>query len=201
MAQDLILALDQGTTSTRAIAFTAPDLAVCATARRDLAQHFPASGWVEHDAQEIYDHSTAVLREALAAAGGDVSRVAAVGITNQRETTVIWRRDTGQPIHNAIVEAKLTTGNEFILRKTAVQNGKKLTPQISIEFVERLPVPASTRAAQGAVPAVAGDNLKAIMLQCVKGAADIVRDSGVQLGNDELQRLAVTLFITRSKAA
>jgi hypothetical protein len=110
------------------------------------------------------------------------------------------------PIHNAIVEAKLKTGDEFILRKTAVQSGKKLTPQISIEFVERLqaapiPVTVSTRSAEGSVPAVAGDNLKAIMLQCVKDAADIVRDSGVQLGNDELQRLAVTLFITRSKAA
>ena len=103
MAQDLILALDQGTTSTRAIAFTAPGLAVRAIARRDLPQHFPASGWVEHDPVEIYAHSTAVLREALAAAGGDVSRVAAIGITNQRETTVIWRRDTGRPIHNAIV--------------------------------------------------------------------------------------------------
>ena len=109
-------------------------------------------------------------------------------------------------IHHAIVEAKLTAGNEFILRKTAVQNGKKLTPQMSIEFVERqqaapMPIPTLTRSAEGSVPAVAQDNLKAIMLQCVKDAADIVRDSGVQLGNDELQRLAVTLFITRSKAA
>ena len=109
------------------------------------------------------------------------------------------------PIHNAIVEAKLTTGDEFILRKTAVQTGKKLTPQISIEFVERpvatpMLVSASTRSTEGPVPA-SQDNLKAIMLQCVKDAADIIRDSGVQLGNDELQRLAVTLFITRSKAA
>ena len=107
------------------------------------------------------------------------------------------------PIHNAIVEAKLTTGDEFILRKTAVQNGKKLTPQVSIEFLEKQQVatvtaPPSARTSEGVVPQ---DNLKAIMLQCVKDAADIVRDSGVQLGNDELQRLAVTLFITRSKAA
>jgi hypothetical protein len=104
------------------------------------------------------------------------------------------------PIHNAIVEAKLKTGDEFILRKTAVQSGKKLTPQISIEFVERLqaaPIPV-TASGSATVPQ---DNLKAIMLQCVKDAADIVRDSGVQLGNDELQRLAVTLFITRSKAS
>jgi hypothetical protein len=110
------------------------------------------------------------------------------------------------PIHNAIVDAKLSTGDEFILRKTAVQNGKKLTPQISIEFVERpqaasVPVPASTKPTEGSASVPQQDNLKAIMLQCVKDAADIVRDSGVQLGNDELQRLAVTLFITRSKAA
>ena len=87
--------------------------------------------------------------------------------------------------------------NYFFVVKLAVQNGKKLTPQISIEFVERLqsaPMPVSASHAPQ-------DNLKAIMLQCVKDAADIVRDSGVQLGNDELQRLAVTLFITRSKAA
>ena len=90
--------------------------------------------------------------------------------------------------------------DQFILRKTAVQNGKKLTPQVSIESVERqMPVTASSRSTEGTV-AVPQDNLKAIMLQCVKDAADIVRDSGVQLGNDELQRLAVTLFITRSKA-
>ena len=86
-----------------------------------------------------------------------------------------------------------------------MQNGKKLTPQISIEFVERvaevpMPVAQSARSTDGSV-AIPQDNLKAIMLQCVKDAADIVRDSGVQLGNDELQRLAVTLFITRSKAA
>ena len=104
------------------------------------------------------------------------------------------------PIHNAIVEARLTTGDEFILRKTAVQNGKKLTPQVSIEFVEKVVVVPLPVPALGSVSAPQ-DNLKAIMLQCVKDAADIVRDSGVQLGNDELQRLAVTLFITRSKAA
>jgi hypothetical protein len=102
------------------------------------------------------------------------------------------------PIHNAIVEAKLTTGDEFILRKTAVQNGKKLTPQVSIEFLQRI---ETVPAPQPAEPGGSKDNLKAIMLQCVKDAADIVRDSGVQLGNDELQRLAVTLFITRSKTA
>ena len=103
MAQDLILALDQGTTSTRAIAFRAPTLAPIATARRDLPQHFPASGWVEHDPEDLFRDAVAVLREALHSTGATAADVAAIGITNQRETTLIWRRDTGQPIHRAIV--------------------------------------------------------------------------------------------------
>ncbi len=103
MPASLILALDQGTTSTRAIAFRAPELRPAAVARRDLAQHFPASGWVEHEPEDIFADSVAVLREALAAAGGTAGDVAAIGITNQRETTLVWRRDTGRAIHKAIV--------------------------------------------------------------------------------------------------
>jgi glycerol kinase len=103
MTRTILLALDQGTTSTRAIAFAAPLLAPLATARRDVSQHFPASGWVEHDPEELFADSVAVLREALAAAGGDLACVAGIGITNQRETTLIWRRDTGRAIHPAIV--------------------------------------------------------------------------------------------------
>ena len=100
---DLVLALDQGTTSTRAIAFRPPDLTPIATARRDLPQHYPASGWVEHDPEDLWNHSVAVLREALEQAGGRAADVAAIGITNQRETTLIWDRTTGAPIHRAIV--------------------------------------------------------------------------------------------------
>jgi glycerol kinase len=103
MTRTIVLALDQGTTSTRAIAFRAPMLAPASVARRELEQHFPASGWVEHAPEDLFQHSVAVLREALAAAGGRAADVAAIGITNQRETTLIWRRDTGQPIHPAIV--------------------------------------------------------------------------------------------------
>jgi glycerol kinase len=103
MARDIVLALDQGTTSTRAIAFRAPRLAPAAIARRDLAQHYPASGWVEHDAEDLFAGSVAVLREALAAAGGTAADVAAIGITNQRETTLLWDRATGRAIHRAIV--------------------------------------------------------------------------------------------------
>jgi glycerol kinase len=98
-----VLAIDQGTTSTRAIAFRAPHLAPAAVARRDLPQHFPASGWVEHAPADLAAHSIEVLREALAGADGRAADVAAIGITNQRETTLIWRRDSGAPIHNAIV--------------------------------------------------------------------------------------------------
>jgi glycerol kinase len=100
---DLILALDQGTTSTRAIAFRPPGLEPVASARRDLPQHYPASGWVEHDPQDIWRDSVAVLQEALAAASGRAADVASIGITNQRETTLIWDRATGAPIHRAIV--------------------------------------------------------------------------------------------------
>lgn len=107
MTQDLVLALDQGTTSTRAIAYRAPKgatgLAPLATARRDLQQSFPASGWVEHAPGDLVRHSVEVLREALAATGSTAADVAGIGITNQRETTLIWRRDTGEAIHPAIV--------------------------------------------------------------------------------------------------
>ncbi len=103
MPGDIILALDQGTTSTRAIAYRPPALTPLATARRELSQHYPASGWVEHAPEDLFADSVAVLREALAATGGDARRVAAIGITNQRETTLLWRRDTGAAVHPAIV--------------------------------------------------------------------------------------------------
>ncbi len=103
MPKDLILALDQGTTSTRCIAFRAPNLAPVATARRDLAQHFPDSGWVEHDPEDLFADSLAVLREAMAMAGATPADIAGIGITNQRETTLVWDRATGRPVHRAIV--------------------------------------------------------------------------------------------------
>ena len=102
MAAPLILALDQGTTSTRAILFEA-DGAPLAEAGRPLRQHYPRDGWVEHDAEEIFEASVAVLREAVERAGRDLGEVRAIGITNQRETAVIWDRRTGKPIHRAIV--------------------------------------------------------------------------------------------------
>ncbi|CAN7337105.1 glycerol kinase GlpK [Brevundimonas sp. LjRoot202] len=103
--KSLILAIDQGTTSTRAIAFeTAPEggLRPVAVSQIELAQHFPRPGWVEHDAAEIWAATLQTCREVIRKAGG-VGRFAAVGITNQRETSVIWDAATGEPLHTAIV--------------------------------------------------------------------------------------------------
>ncbi|HEY0437616.1 MAG TPA: glycerol kinase GlpK [Phenylobacterium sp.] len=102
MAAPLILALDQGTTSTRAILFDAAGKAL-AEAGRPLEQFYPADGWVEHDAEAIFQASVEVLREAVEKAARPMSEVAAIGITNQRETVVIWDKATGKPIHRAIV--------------------------------------------------------------------------------------------------
>lgn len=95
-----ILALDQGTTSSRAIVFD-EKLRPVASAQQDITQHYPTSGWVEHDAEEIWTTQIATARAAIEKIGAD--KIAAIGITNQRETTVIWDRETGRPIHNAIV--------------------------------------------------------------------------------------------------
>ncbi len=97
-----LLALDQGTSSSRSIVFDPQGRAV-AMAQRELTQHFPQPGWVEHDPLEIWQTQLATAREALARAGLSASQVRAIGITNQRETTVLWNRRTGQPVHRAIV--------------------------------------------------------------------------------------------------
>ncbi|MDE2004797.1 MAG: glycerol kinase, partial [Betaproteobacteria bacterium] len=97
-----ILALDQGTTSSRAIVFD-HDGAVRGAAQREFRQIFPQPGWVEHDATEIWATQSGVMHEAIAKAGITAADIAAIGITNQRETTVVWERATGRPIANAIV--------------------------------------------------------------------------------------------------
>ena len=102
MAEPLLLALDQGTTSTRAILFDRAGQPL-ATASRPLRQSYPSSGWVEHDAEEIFSACVEVLREAMTQSGRELTEVAAIGITNQRETVVVWDRSTGRPIHPAIV--------------------------------------------------------------------------------------------------
>jgi glycerol kinase len=97
-----LLAIDQGTTSTRAIVFDAA-LAPVAVAQQEFTQHFPRPGWVEHDPEEIWASVVATGRAAIAQAGVAAADLAAIGITNQRETALIWDRATGKPIHNAIV--------------------------------------------------------------------------------------------------
>src|SRR5205823_357539 len=95
-----VLALDQGTTSSRAILFD-ENGAIRAMAQREFRQIYPRPGWVEHDPREIWETQLAVMREALS--NFDAREVAAIGITNQRETTLVWDRKTGAPVHNAIV--------------------------------------------------------------------------------------------------
>src|SRR5437763_5301111 len=97
-----ILALDQGTTSSRAIVFDR-DGAIRAVAQKEFTQIFPQTGWVEHDPQEIWASQIGVAVEALGRAHVRPTDVAAIGITNQRETTIVWDRETGKPVHNAIV--------------------------------------------------------------------------------------------------
>jgi glycerol kinase len=97
-----LLALDQGTTSSRAIVFDA-DGGIVAIGQREFKQHFPNPGWVEHDAEEIWTSQRDVAIEALKKAGLTAADIAGIGITNQRETVVVWNRATGKPIHRAIV--------------------------------------------------------------------------------------------------
>jgi len=97
-----ILAIDQGTTSSRAILFDA-GLRPVASAQEEFAQHFPQPGWVEHDPSDLWATVAATARAAIEKAGVGADAIAAIGITNQRETTLLWDRATGQPLHNAIV--------------------------------------------------------------------------------------------------
>ncbi|QLF68964.1 glycerol kinase GlpK [Peteryoungia desertarenae] len=97
-----ILAIDQGTTSTRSMIFD-HEMHIVGTAQQEFTQHFPDSGWVEHDADEIWQSVLDTIRKAVEKAGISIGDVTAIGITNQRETVVVWDRNTGKPVHKAIV--------------------------------------------------------------------------------------------------
>ncbi|HUM66716.1 MAG TPA: FGGY family carbohydrate kinase, partial [Chitinophagaceae bacterium] len=125
-----ILSLDQGTTSSRAIIFDKTG-SIIATAQKEFTQIFPKPGWVEHDANEIWSTQLGVATEAILKAGLTITDIAAIGITNQRETTVVWDRDTHLPICNAIVwqdrrtadycdQLKKDGSAEMIRRKTGL---------------------------------------------------------------------------------
>lgn len=102
MTKKYILALDQGTTSSRAILFDQKGN-ICGTAQKEFKQHFPKPGWVEHDPEEIWSSQLEVAQNVLKDSGISAKEIAAIGITNQRETTIVWNKETGQAIHKAIV--------------------------------------------------------------------------------------------------
>ena len=97
-----VLALDQGTTSSRAILFD-NEQNIIAVRQREFEQLYPQQGWVEHDPMEIWSSQYGVMNEVVAQSGVDAHDIAAIGITNQRETTILWEKATGRPIYNAIV--------------------------------------------------------------------------------------------------
>ena len=117
MNKTYILALDQGTTSSRAIIFDKAGK-IIGSAQQEFTKIYPKSAWVEHDANEIWSTQIGVASEAIMLAGLDASQIAAIGITNQRETTVVWDKQTGQPIYNAIVWQDRRTANYCDLLKT-----------------------------------------------------------------------------------
>ena len=102
MNQQYVLAVDQGTSSSRAIIFNKQGES-CAVAQKEFTQYFPTSGWVEHNPKEIWDTEATVIFEAMEKLGINGSNIAAIGITNQRETTIVWDAETGEPVYNAIV--------------------------------------------------------------------------------------------------
>jgi len=130
MAQQYILSLDQGTSSSRAIVFDRKG-EIKAVAQQEFRQIFPRSGWVEHDPHEIWSSQASVIAGAIASIGINGLDIAAIGITNQRETTIVWDRNTGEPVYNAIVwqdrrtsaycdQLKKTGRTEFIRKKTGL---------------------------------------------------------------------------------
>lgn len=119
--QSYVMALDQGTTSSRCILFDKKGH-ICSLAQREFAQIYPKPGWVEHDPRQIWSSQLAVATEAMAKLGVDVQQIAAIGITNQRETTIVWDRQTGEPVCNAIVwQCRRTSDYIDELKKTVFE--------------------------------------------------------------------------------
>ena len=132
MSTRYVAALDQGTTSTRCMLFDQQGQMV-SMAQREHAQFFPQSGWVEHDPLEIWSVTQRVLRRALADVGADPAQIVGLGITNQRETTVVWDRSTGQPVHRAIVWQDTRTSD--LLGHICDEN-----PDLDIQRISGLPL-------------------------------------------------------------
>src|SRR4029453_12216992 len=130
MPSHYIMALDQGTTSSRSMVFDKQGN-IISVAQKEFPQIFPKPGWVEHDAEEIWSTQFGTMAEAIAKANIEMKQIAGIGITNQRETTVVWERTTGKPICNAIVwqdrrtsafcdELKAANFGELIKKKTGL---------------------------------------------------------------------------------
>ncbi|APO87749.1 glycerol kinase GlpK [Marivivens sp. JLT3646] len=129
-SKQYILAIDQGTTSSRAILFDA-DMTIVASAQEEFPQHFPQSGWVEHEPSDLWTTVVATARGALEQAKATVDHVAAIGITNQRETTLVWDRTTGDPVYNAIVWQDRRTA-EFCRNLTAAGHAEMITDRTGL---------------------------------------------------------------------
>lgn len=125
MAEQYILSIDEGTTSTRAILFDHNGKEV-ASAQKEIPQYFPEPGWVEHDAHQIWIAVQTTIANAFINSGIWPSQIAAIGITNQRETTVVWDKDTGNPIYHAIVwQSRQTTKLAEKLKKEGYSEKKQ----------------------------------------------------------------------------
>jgi glycerol kinase len=175
-----ILALDQGTTSSRSIIYN-ERLEVVASAQKEFTQHFPQPGWVEHDAMEIWESVLSTAREAIAKAGIKPAEIASVGITNQRETVVVWDRKTGLPVHRAIVWQDRRTGEAMQAlreagREALVQqkSGLLLDPYFSASkmrwILQEIP-DGQTRAASGKLAAGTIDSW--LIFKLTGGAAHV----------------------------
>jgi glycerol kinase len=125
-----VLAIDQGTTSTRAILFGA-DTSIAAVAQQEFAQHFPADGEVEHEPDDLWSSTLATCRDALYQAGATARDIAAIGIANQRETTLLWDRASGRPVHRAIVWQDRRTA-DLCARLKSAGHGAALTAQTGL---------------------------------------------------------------------
>jgi glycerol kinase len=173
MPPPFLLAIDQGTTSTRALVFDAQARCL-GVAARELTQHYPRPGWVEHDADEIWQAVTAVVPQALAAAGVAAADLAGIGVTNQRETTVLWDRATGEPVGRAIVWQDRRTaefcrqhnGDEAWLRE---RTGLVLDPYFSATKIRWLLAQDAALRARAGVGALAFGTIDSFLIWRLTG--------------------------------
>lgn len=165
MTKKYMLALDQGTTSSRCILFDKQGN-ICSMAQKEFEQIYPQAGWVEHDPMEIWASQLSVTTEAISKIGAAAEEIAGIGITNQRETTIVWDRHTGQPVYNAIVWQCRRTADQI---EGMVKNGWS-------EYVQKT---------TGLIPdAYFSASKIAWILDHVEGAREKAEAGGFDLWND-----------------